>query len=312
MDALIILSVIAFWLCIILSLKHFWSYLNSKRNVITHIADVTQIDPFDRKRHKKERRANLFQQITKFADEFADLGQRINFFSENYVVEEWLRKSGNPLNLTVERFQGLKIFFFIAGFLSGIVSIVIGLPFSQYSIIFLPILGYFLPIILIKREVKKRQTQIREDLPDFLDTVSTCLQAGVSLDQALREVIRHFEGPIREEFSRFNSEIDLGITRERAYRNLLLRNDNLEFQSLIKNLIQGMELGVPIAKTFKIQAEDLRKLRQEQVKELAAKASPKVTLVTTFLIAPVSILMIAGLMILNLLTGENSITKLLF
>jgi tight adherence protein C len=158
--------------------------------------------------------------------------------------------------------------------------------------------------------VKKRQQLIRRDLPDFLDTISTSLQAGVSLDQALREVIIHFDGPIREEFSRFINETDLGVSREKAYRDLLRRNENPEFQSLIKALIQGLELGVPIAKTFKVQAEDLRKIRQEQAKELAAKASPKVTLVTTFLIAPVSILMIAGLMVMNMLLGENSIFNL--
>ena len=55
----------------------------------------------------------------------------------------------------------------------------------------------------------------------------------------------------------------------------------------------------------------MRKLREEQVKELAAKASPKVTLVTTFIVAPVSILMIAGLMILNMIYGENSIFNML-
>ncbi|WP_279401391.1 type II secretion system F family protein [Piscibacillus salipiscarius] len=115
-----------------------------------------------------------------------------------------------------------------------------------------------------------------------MDTISTSLQAGVSLDQALREVILHFDGPIREEFSRFNQEIDLGVPREKAYRELLKRNDNDEFQSLIKGLIQGLQLGIPIAQTFKVQADDLRQIRQEQVKELAAKASPKVTLVTTF------------------------------
>ncbi|MBY7142343.1 type II secretion system F family protein [Virgibacillus sp. NKC19-3] len=310
MDALIILAIIAFWFCILLCLKHFWSYLNEKRDVITHVSDVTHVDPFEKKKKKKDKRANIFQKVTTYADDFADLGQRVNFFSENHMVDDWLRKSGNPLKLTVQRFQGLKIFLFLVGFFVGIVSIIMGLPFSQYMIICLPVLGYFIPILLIRREVKKRQNLIRQDLPDFLDTVSTSVQAGVSLDQALREVIRHFDGPIREEFSRFNHEIDLGITRERAYRELLRRNDNQEFQSLIKALIQGMDLGIPIAKTLKIQADDLRQIRQEQVKELAAKASPKVTLVTTFLIAPVSILMIAGLMIMNMLMGENSILNM--
>lgn len=307
MDALIILTIIAFWFCFVLCMKHFWSFLQEKRKVLGHVSDVTFIDPFEKKVKKKNRRAAMFQQITKYADDFSDLGQRINFFSENHSVVEWLRKSGNPLKLTVERFQGLKIFLFIAGVFVGILAVIIGLPFSQYMLVFAPILGYFTPIILIRREAKKRQALIRKDLPDFLDTVSTSVQAGVSLDHALREVIRYFDGPIREEFSRFNQEIDLGVPREKAYRELLERNGNPEFQSLIKGLIQGLNLGIPIAKTFKIQAEDMRKIREEQVKEFAAKASPKVTLVTTFLIAPVSILIIAGLMIMNMLMGDNSI-----
>ncbi len=264
-----------------------------------------------KKTKKKNRRGRLIQKLTKYAEDFSDLGQRVNFFSENHDVENWLRKSGNSYNLTVERFQGLKIFLLIVGFFGGVLSLIIGLPFSQYSLIFLPILGYFLPIIIVRNQAKKRQQLIRKDLPDFLDTISTSLQAGINLDQALREVIRFFDGPLREEFSRFNYEIELGVQRETAYRNLLSRNDNTEFQSLIKSLIQGQNLGVPIATTFKIQAEDMRKLREEQVKELAAKASPKVTLVTTFIVAPVSILMIAGLMILNMIYGENSIFNML-
>lgn len=310
MDALIVLVVIIFWIVFALTLRHFALYLKEKRKVLEHVSDVTDMDIFEKKLKKKSSRVSMFQKITKYADEFSDLGQRINFFSENQDVANWLKKSGNPYGLTVERFQGLKIFFFVVGFFAGMLAFIVGLPFSQFAIILNPLIGYFLPIIVIKNQAQKRQHALRMDLPDFLDTISTSLQAGVSLDQALREVIRFFEGPLREEFSRFNHEIDLGVQRETAYRHLLERNDNQEFQSLIKALIQGMKLGVPIATTFKIQAKDMRQLREEQVKELAAKASPKVTLITTFIVAPVSILMIAGLMMLNLLFGENSVFNL--
>ncbi|MBM7588258.1 tight adherence protein C [Bacillus pakistanensis] len=311
MDALIILAIIIFWFTFVLAIRHFSVYLKEKRMLLGHISEVTESDLFEKKVKKRNRKAELIQKLTKYADEFADLGQRINFFSENQDVKNWLRKSGNPYQLTVERFQGLKIFLAVVGFFLGMLSFIIGLPFSQYAIVFNPLIGYFLPIFLVKQQAKKRQEALRLELPDFLDTISTSLQAGVSLDQALREVIRFFDGPIREEFSRFNHEIDLGVQRETAYRNLLDRNDNQEFQSLIKALLQGLKLGVPIATTFKVQSEDMRQIREEQVKELAAKASPKVTLVTTFVVAPVSILMVAGLMILNLIYGENSLLDLL-
>ncbi|MBS4179498.1 type II secretion system F family protein [Lederbergia citrea] len=310
MDALIILSVILFWFMIILTVRHSSVYIKEKRQLLEHVSEIAYTDAFEKKKKQLNRRVVLFQKMTKYADEFADLGQRINFFSENQDVAVLLKKSGNKYQLTVARFQGMKIFLLIVGFFAGAMSFMIGLPFSQYAIIIFPIIGYFIPIITVRNQAKKRQEALRLDLPDFLDTISTSLHAGVSLDQALKEVIRFFDGPLREEFSRFNYEVDLGVPRETAYRNLLDRNDNQEFQGLIKALIQGQKLGVPIATTFKIQAEALRQIREEQIKELAAKASPKVTLVTTFVVAPVSILIIAGLMLLNLIYGENSIFTL--
>ncbi|WP_227397224.1 type II secretion system F family protein [Jeotgalibacillus aurantiacus] len=310
MDALIILCVILFWFLVVLGLRNWSAYIKEKRELLVHVSDVTLVDAFEKKEKKRKQQAGLIDKVTKFADEFADLGQRINFFSENLDVADWLKKSGNRYELTVARFQGIKMMFLTAGFFLGMLLFILGFPFSEFGIVLIPLLGYFLPIILIKQQVKQRQEALRQDLPDFLDTISTSLQAGVSLDQALREVIRFFDGPLREEFTRFIQEIDLGVQREQAYRNLLERNNNQQFQQLIKSLLQGMKLGVPVAQTFKVQAEDMRELRQEQVKELAAKASPKVTLVTTFIVAPVSILMVAGLMILNMIYGDNSIMNL--
>ncbi|MFB1083284.1 type II secretion system F family protein [Jeotgalibacillus sp. JSM ZJ347] len=310
MDALIILCIVLFWFLVLLGLRNWSVYIKEKRELLLHISDVTMVDAFEKKEKKRKQRAGLIDKTTKFADEFADIGQRINFFSVNQDVADWLKKSGNRYELTVARFQGLKMMLMTVGFFLGMFFFFLGLPLSQFGIVLTPLLGYFLPIIVIRQQVKQRQQGLRMDLPDFLDTVSTSLQAGVSLDQALREVIRFFDGPLREEFTRFIQEIDLGVQREQAYRNLLERNSNQEFQQLIKSLLQGMKLGVPVASTFKLQAEDMRQLREEQVKELAAKASPKVTLVTTFIVAPVSILMIAGLMILNLLYGENSMMNL--
>lgn len=311
MDAMIILCVILFWFTIVLMLSHLSAYMKQKRLLLDHVSEVTYTDAFGQKKIKKSKRASIIQKTLRYADEFSDLGERVNFFSENEDVALWLKKSGNVFQLSVTQFQGLKIFLMVVGFFAGVLGFIIGLPFSQYGLIFLPLAGYFTPIIIVRSQAKQRQENLRLDLPDFLDTISTSLQAGVSLNQALKEVIRFFDGPLREEFSRFLYEIDLGVPRETAYRHLLDRNDNREFQSLIKGLIQGERLGVPIATTFKIQAEALRQIREEQIKELAAKASPKVTLVTTFVVAPVSILMIAGLMVLNLIFGENSIFNIL-
>ncbi len=309
MDALILVCIILFWFMFFLGMRHLYVYLQKKQELQVHLNEsVSNLEQSFRK--KETLTSKILKKVLKYGDDFSSIGQRVNFFSEEKDVEDWLRKSGNRLDLTVERFQGIKIYLAFLGLVIGIILFIIQFPLSQFAVALFPVVGYFIPIILLKNQAKKRQEELRYDLPDFLDTVSVSLQAGIDLDKALREVIQFFDGPLREEFSRFLHEINLGVPREEAYRQLMERNSNPEFQSLIKSLIQGLRLGVPIATTFKIQADDMREIRKEQVKEKAAKASPKITLITTFIIAPTAMLLVGGLMVMNLLFGDNNIFDL--
>lgn len=309
MDSLIIACLFLFMLFFVIFIKEWYRFINEKHKLISHVHEATGYQNFEARKPQTSTE-RLIKRILKYADDYTAVGQRINFFSESHEVEDWLLKAGRPLDLTVARFQGVKIVLALIGFFLGSLFFLLGLPFSQVGLLMWPMVGYFLPIVLLKKRARERQQQLRYDLPEFLDTVSVTLQAGMSLDQTLREVIRYFEGPLREELSRFNQEMDLGVPRERAYEQLLKRNDNPEFQMLIKALIQGLRLGVPIAVTFKMQAENMRRMRKELVKEKAAKASPKITLITTFVVAPTAILMIGGLMVLNILEDTKMFSGL--
>ncbi|WBL15382.1 type II secretion system F family protein [Sutcliffiella sp. NC1] len=307
MDSFILISVILIWLFILIGIVNIYKYSIEKRELKEYIEEVTTEAFYFGKEKKPSRVSKVIARLSKYADDFSNLGERINFFSETQDLEETLKKAGYPHQLTVARLQGLKIVFVIIGFLMGASSVILGLPFSNIAFVTFPFIGFFLPIIWIKQKAKERQLKLRQDLPDFLDTVTISLQAGAGLDQAIKETIKHFQGPIREEFSRLMSEIELGMPREQAYSNMLKRNDNPEFQNFIKALVQGTRLGVPVSTTFHIQAEEIRKISIEQVKEKAAKASPKVTLITSFIIAPTVMMLILGLVVLNLVYGDNSI-----
>lgn len=308
MDGIIALAVLISIVFTGIGLRSSYVYLQERKALKETVEESLFVfDEFYRKTTRKEK---LIAKMFKFADDFADLGQRINFFSENIEVKKWLIQSGYPYELTVERFQGLKIFLMIAGFFAGGISLILLLPFSELLIILLPVFGYMSAILWIRSKAKNRQNEISYQLPDFLDTMSVTLQAGVAMDQAIRDIIPYFEGPVKEEFGRFIQEIGVGVPRAEAYRTLLSRNDSKEFQLLIKSLIQGERLGVPIADTFKQQAEEMRKLKKEMIKEKAAKASPKVTLVTTFLILPSSLVLIGGLMIINMFNQNKGIFDL--
>ncbi|CAG9620274.1 type II secretion system F family protein [Sutcliffiella rhizosphaerae] len=311
MDSLILVIVIMFWLCILLGLVNIYTYNTKKKLLTNHLNEVIVESSYLGKPERTTRVSKLIAKISKYADDFASLGERINFFSESADLAIILKKAGYPYELTIGRLQGSKIVFFILGFLAGATSVILGLPFSNILFVALPFLGFFLPIIWIRSKAKERQNQLRRDLPDFLDTVTISLQAGAGLDQAIRETILHFNGPIRDEFARLMSEINIGVPRERAYADMLERNDNVDFQNFIKSLLQGTKLGVPVSTTFRIQAEEIRKVSIEQVKEKAAKASPKVTLITSFVIAPTIMLFILGLVVLNLIYGDNNILDML-
>ncbi|MBP2241761.1 tight adherence protein C [Cytobacillus eiseniae] len=309
MDGLILISVIISLSLFALSLKFFYDYLLEKQELKQHIQEKVIVDRFDIKKRKTSRE-RMLEKTFYYADDFSAIGNRVNFFSESHDVERWLMQASYPYSLTVERFQGLKIFMLLVGFILGVLMIIIRFPLSQFMVLILPLTGYFLTIFWLKGKAKRRQDELGFVLPDFLDTVSVTLQAGLGLDQALRDIVPYFQGPVGEEFSRFNQEIDLGVPREQAYRRMLERNDNLAFQSLIKSLIQGSRLGVPVATTFKIQANEMRQMKKEKVKEIAAKASPKITLITSFIVMPTVMILIGGLLILNMFTGEDSLLNM--
>lgn len=308
MDGLILIVVSLCLIFVALSLRSFYKYLTSKERLKEEIKEKTFIyNSFEKKITRKEK---MISKMLQYADDFSGIGQRINFFSENEEIKKQLMQAGFPYGLTVERFQGLKIFLLIIGVIAGGVSLVLRLPFAEVSVILLPVAAYMLTILWLKKKAKQRQAELSYQLPDFLDTMSVTLQAGVGLDQALRDIVPYFEGPVKDEFGRFIQETDVGVPRADAYRELLKRNESREFQMLIKSLIQGERLGVPISKTFKQQSEEMRKIKKEKIKEEAAKASPKVTLITTFIVMPSAIILIGGLMAINMFKDSSNLFNL--
>lgn len=311
MDSLLLSLVLMCWLFLFLGGMHYLKYQREKQELREHLNEVTEDKRYFGSKKKKTKMDKVIEVLSKYADDFSSLGERINFFSESADLEVIMVKAGYPNNLTVARLQGFKIVLVILGVLAGSSFMVLGLPLANIAFVSLPFIGYFLPLLWIRQKAKERQRRIRKDLPDFLDTVSISLQAGSGLDNAIKEVIRYFDGPIREEFAQLMNEIELGIQRETAYYSMIKRNDNQEFQNFLSSLIQGTRLGVPVATTFKLQAEEIRKISIEQVKEQAAKASPKVTLITSLIIAPTVMIMILGLVVLNIIYGDDNLLSIL-
>ncbi|SHS23828.1 Flp pilus assembly protein TadB [Mycobacteroides abscessus subsp. abscessus] len=244
--------------------------------------------------------------IVRWGKQAGPVGIKYPYFADVEKHKKLLGQAGYPLGLQIQDFYGFRFVLGMMGLGFGTIYGFLGLPLG-IPIMFLTIFGGFLgPSAWLYIKAKNRQELISMMMPDFLDTVSVTLSAGVSLDGALKQVTKQFKGPLSEEIDRFNKEVELGVPRLSAYQGLIERNSSRELHSLVNALIQGTSLGVPVSRTFRLQAEDLRATRGFLAKEKAAKASPQITLVTTFFIAPAVLGLIVGLLALNIIYNPEA------
>lgn len=280
---------------------YIYLYISKKHKLV----DQLKVEETVRQRRVSFRR-KMSDRLIKAAEYAGPTGVKYAFFSDREKDENQLIQAGNPMGLRLESFYGLRFFLGLCGIVAGMLYLLLGLPLAFAMFLLLPLGGYLGPNLWLLLKARERQETISMMMPDFLDTVSVTLQAGVGLDGALHQVTRQFDGPLSEEIERFNREIDLGVPRKTAYENLINRNSSRELEMLVNSLIQGSTLGVPVSKTFAIQADDLRATRSFKAKEKAAKASPQITLVTTFFVLPGVFILIIGLLALNVIYNPGA------
>ena len=265
----IFILVLGIWFCLLFAATSYYSYRMEQRRIQINLDE--RIPPWKVMKQTRSKTDLLHH----WMDRFAPTGEKIEILSDPVELEDDLVKSGYPYGLTVRRIQGAKILGTFAGVGIGFLYWFIGMPFAPVIVIFLPFLGYMAPIYGVKFLAKRRQEQIRYELPDFLDMMSITLQASMGLDEAFAYYVQTNKGPLSEELARLNQEIQFGVQRETAYRSLIRRTDSAELEALIQSLIQAHNLGTPIAKTFAQQAEEMRRMRAEQARKRQERQPPK-------------------------------------
>ncbi|MCM3749939.1 type II secretion system F family protein [Paenibacillus pasadenensis] len=274
--------------------------------IFKRIALMQRLGLIEKEKKKKERLSGrITAKVFRWSEGLTPLGRRFRMFSNDELLERRLALAGHPHGMNLDVFYGFRFLCLFTGLLIGMLLSLVG--FSPAVVLLLFAAGFAYPAIWLRSAAAGRQEQIGIDLPDFMDAMSVTLQAGVPLDPAMKQIVRTMDGPLKEELQRFQQELDIGVPREQAYMRLMNRNQSKPLEMLILSLIQGSRLGVPISSTFKTLAEDMRDTRVSSVKEKAAKAGPKVTLITTFVILPAVILCIVGLLVLNFIYNPEGI-----
>jgi tight adherence protein C len=199
--------------------------------------------------------------------------------------------------------RGFRVLFPVA-----IVAIVFFSGFYRMNPLVIPIaalgLGYLVPDILLTWRVHARQHKLRRALPDALDLLVICVEAGLGLDQALMKVsqdmrITHHE--LSEELQLVNLEMRIGKSRVEALRELARRTGLDDIKSLVAMLIQTERFGTSIAQSLRVFSEDMRTKRRQRAEEMSAKTSVKMVPPLVFFIFPALMVIILGPAVLTLM-----------
>lgn len=148
------------------------------------------------------------------------------------------------------------------------------------------ILGFYIPDLLLTSKIQRRQKEIRKSMPDALDLLTICVEAGLGFDGAMARVYDKWDNELSLEFGRVLREIQLGKLRRDALRDMADRMGVGEMTSFVAAVIQSEQLGVSMAKVLRIQSDQMRIKRRQQAEEEAHKAPIKMLIPMAILIFP--------------------------
>lgn len=228
------------------------------------------------------------------------LGEISSRFTPQHVLEQTrirLELAGNPGRMDASTFMVLH--FVAAGLFGGLVFLLslfsktYSLPIKLVIVLVFTILGYFFPDLWIRSKINSRQKQVRKAMPDALDLLTVCVEAGLGFDAAMSKVNEKWDNELSLAFGRVIREIQLGKLRREALRDMADRLGLAEMTSFVAAVIQSEMLGVSMAKVLRIQSDQMRINRRQRAEEEAHKAPIK-------MIFPIGLFIFPALMIVLL------------
>ena len=203
-------------------------------------------------------------------------------------ISHQLTLAGHPFGWRVSQFVAAQCLFALGGFLLGGMRMLgQGQPMRGLVLtVGLTVIGYRLPALLVKRRIKARQRSILRALPDSIDLLTVCVEAGLGLDGAMLEVVNKWDNALSEEFAIVLAELKMGRSRREALRGLADRTGVQEVAIFVSAMIQADEMGMAIARPLALQAEQLRLKRRQRAEKLAHEAGTKIVVAMGLFIMP--------------------------
>jgi len=231
-------------------------------------------------------------------------------FTPQKAIQDTARRlelAGNPWPVDAATFLAIR--FILAVFLGGFVTAMILLsPSPNFNDNALYIFGatfggFYLPHLMLTSRITNRQREIRKALPDALDLLTICVEAGLGFDAAMSKVSEKWDNQLSLAFARAIREIQLGKVRRDALKAMADRLDIAEMTSFVAAIIQSEQLGVSMAKILRIQADQMRMKRRQRAEEEAHKAPVKMVLPMALLMFPTILIIVLTPAALQIMTS---------
>jgi tight adherence protein C len=235
----------------------------------------------------------------------------IKFTPQNALtsIQRKLELAGSPTGIDPTIFLAMQVVF--GALLAGVFFFVFTFGQTKISVLLRIVLvvvffllGYYLPNLWLSSQISKRQGAIRKQMPDALDLLTICVEAGLGFDYAMAKVVEKWKNEISKSFARVLQEMQLGKSRRDALRNMAENINITEMTSFVASIIQSEQLGVSMSKVLQIQAEQMRTRRRQYAEEQAHKAPTKMLLPMAGLIFPALIIVLLTPAILQLMSSD--------
>ena len=165
--------------------------------------------------------------------------------------------------------------------------------------VFVIVLSFFVPELLILGRAKERQEQIQLALPDTLDQMTISVEAGLGFESAMAKAATNGTGPLADELIRTLQDMSIGRSRSAAYESLSSRVSSIDLRRFTRAVIQADRYGIAIADILRVQAGEMRLKRRQRAEEKAMAVPVKVIFPLVFCILPVLFIVLLTPAILN-------------
>jgi tight adherence protein C len=227
----------------------------------------------------------------------ANVGKRITPIDTRDRIATRLVLAGGPAGWDAERVLAFKIIGAAGGFFLALVVLQL-LDFSRFlqlvTIGLLTFVGFIAPDSILSRKVEERQSDILRSLSDTLDLLTISVEAGLSLNAAIAQVVQNVPGVLSQEFARMLQEIQLGVPRSDAFRHLAERTDVEELNAFALAMVQADVFGVSIASVLRTQAQQLRIKRRQRAEAKAQQTPVKIVFPLILCVLPSLFVVIVG------------------